>query len=289
MVDVHCHLNFHSFEKDYDEVIRQAFNDGVTKIINVGTKIDSSQKAVKLAQEYEDLYAIVGVHPHHADKPMLGCHPEFISGSRSRNKFGMTGKRSDDWIRQLESLAQRPKVVAIGEIGMDFYNYKSNGIVDPKIQEKVFIQQIELAHQLKLPLQIHNRHAGKEIIDILSSHKSYLLNPPGMFHCFAGSMDILKSALQMGFYIGFDGNITYSGLAPGEKTSLRKLAKYTPIDRLVVETDSPFLTPEPHRGSRNMPSYVIITAKFIANLKHIDFPEFEAKTTQNAINIFKLK
>lgn len=265
MIDVHCHLNFHSFEKDYDQVVKSAFEAGVTKIINVGTKIDSSEKAVELAKNHENLFAIVGIHPHHADKVEKG------------------------WEIALEELAKNArKVVGIGEIGMDYFRYKSNDIVDPKLQKEVFIQQIELAHKLKLPLQIHNRHAGNEIIDILSNYKSYLLNPPGMFHCFAGSIDILKSALQMGFYIGFDGNITYSGIAPGEDTDLKDLVKYTPLDRIVTETDSPFLTPQPHRGSRNKPEYVIIIAKFIAQITGTTFDEIEAKTTENAIKLFTL-
>ena len=264
MIDVHCHLNFHSFEKDYDEVIKQAFEAGVTKIINVGTKIDSSKKAVELAQKYENLYAIVGIHPHHADKLEQG------------------------WFEKLETLAKKPKIVGIGEIGMDYFRYKSNDIVDPKLQKEVFIKQIELAHKLKLPLQIHNRHAGQDILDILLNHKAYLLNPPGMFHCMSGDLDFLKKVLELGFYIGFDGNITYSGLAPGEDTDLKNLVKYTPLDRIVIETDSPFLTPKPHRGSRNVPSYAIITAKFIAKLKTIPFETIEAKTTENATKLFTL-
>jgi len=264
MIDAHCHLNFHSFEKDYDAVIKSAFKAGVTKIINTGTKIDSSQLAVELAQKYENLYAIIGVHPHHADKP------------------------EEEWLEELEKLAKMPKVVGIGEIGMDYFNYKSNDVVDPKLQKEVFIKQIELAHRLKLPLQIHNRQAGKDILDILINHTSYLLNPPGMFHCFAGNMDMLKKVLDLGFCVGFDGNITYNGLAPGEDTSLKDLAKYTPLDRIIVETDSPFLTPEPKRGGRNMPEYVIITARFIAALKGIPFADFEAKTTENTLKIFSL-
>lgn len=264
MIDVHCHLNFHSFEKDYDEVIKSAFQAGVTKIINVGTQIDSSEKAVELAQKYENLYAIVGVHPHHADKPEHG------------------------WLEKLETLAKKPKVVAIGEIGMDYFSYKSNTIVDPELQKEVFIKQIELAHKLKLPLQIHNRQAGKDILDILTNHKSLLLNPPGMFHCFAGSIKILEKVLELGFYVGFDGNITYNGLAPGEDTELKDLVKYTPLDRILAETDSPFLTPQPHRGSRNMPEYVILTAGFIAELKGIAFEDLEAKITGNAIKLFNL-
>ncbi|MDP2637461.1 MAG: TatD family hydrolase [Candidatus Levybacteria bacterium] len=270
MVDVHCHLNFHSFEKDYKGVIEDAFKAGVTKIINVGTKIDSSQLAVDFAQRYKNLYAIIGVHPHHSDK------------------IQEISDKKQNWILELENLAKKPKVVGIGEIGLDYYSYKSNDIVDPRLQKEVFIKQIELAHKLKLPLQIHNRQAGKDILDILLNHKSLLLNPPGMFHCFAGSMDILKQALNLGFYIGFDGNITYNGLAPGEDTDLKELAKYTPFDRILVETDSPFLTPEPKRGSRNKPEYVIITAEFIAKLKDIDFETFEAKTTENSIKLFRL-
>jgi TatD DNase family protein len=264
MIDMHCHLNFHRFEEDYDHVINSAFAAGVTKIINAGTKIDSSKLAVDLAQKYDNLYAVIGVHPHHADKP------------------------EENWLKKLESLAKKPKVVGIGEIGMDYFSYKSNDVVDPKLQEDVFIKQIELAHKLKLPLQIHNRQAGKDILDILLHHKSLLQNPPGMFHCFAGNMDLLKKVLDLGFYVGFDGNITYKGLAPGEDTDLKDLARYTPVDRIVIETDSPYLTPEPMRGSRNMPEYVIITAGFIAKLKGISFADFETKTTENATKIFSI-
>ncbi|MBI4096368.1 MAG: TatD family hydrolase [Candidatus Levybacteria bacterium] len=264
MIDVHCHLNFHAFAKDTDKVIGNAFAAGVTKIINVGTKIDSSQTAVDLAQKYENLYAIVGIHPHHADK------------------------LESNWLEELEELAKKPKVVAIGEIGMDYYSYKSNAIVDPKLQKEVFIKQIQLAHKLNLPLQIHNRQAGKDIVDILLNHKSYLLNPPGMFHCMSGDLDLLKKVLDFGFYVGFDGNITYNGIAKGETTALSELVEYAPCDRIVTETDSPFLTPEPHRGSRNIPSYVIITARKIAEIKKIPFEELADNAIQNAIRLFKL-
>lgn len=266
MIDVHCHLNFHSFKKDYDKVIKNAFKAGVTKIINVGTKIDSSQKAVELASKYDNLYAIVGVHPHHADKIELG----------------------ENWLSELETLTKQPKVVGIGEIGMDNYRYQSNGIVDPETQKEVFEAQIELALRLKLPLQIHNRHAGKAILDILEPYKNEFISPPGMFHCFSGDIDFLGKVLDLGFYVGFDGNITYEGLAPGETITLSELVKYAPLDRIVLETDSPFLTPEPHRGSRNMPKYVIIVAKYIAQIKGISQEEVVLQTTQNAHTIFKL-
>ena len=270
MVDVHCHLNFHAFAKDYDKIIKRAFEAGVEKIINVGTKLDSSQKAVELSKQYKHLYAIVGVHPHHADK----IDPS--AGSRQ------------DWLDELEALAKHKKVVAIGEIGMDYYKYKSNAIVDPNLQKNVFIKQIQLAHRLKLPLQIHNRHAGKEIVDTLISNKSLILNPPGMFHCMSGNIDFLKKILDLGFYVGFDGNITYAGIPPGEDTLLSELVRYAPLDRIVVETDSPFLTPVPHRGSRNEPSYAILVGREIAKIKGVSFEEVETQTTQNAKTLFRL-
>lgn len=267
MIDVHCHLNFHAFEKDYDSAIKSAFEAGITTIINVGTKLDSSQKAVDLAAEYNNLYAIVGVHPHHADKIELGS----------------------DWISELEKIARNPKVVGIGEIGLDNFRYQSNGITDPKTQEEIFITQIELAHKLKLPIQIHNRHAGAEIIKILRTHKSLLMDIPGMFHCMSGDLEHLKNVLDLGFFVGFDGNITYKGLAPGENTALSSLVKAAPIDRIVIETDSPYLTPEPYRGKRNEPKYAIIVRDEIAKIKGVTIEEVETVTTQNTQKLFNLK
>lgn len=290
MVDTHCHLNFKAFEEDVDSVIKSAFETGVTKIINVGTKLDSSQKAIELAEKYNGLYATAGIHPHHADKISF-CHPERSEGS-PYNSAGDSSVASllqnDTFWKEFEKLARHPKVVAIGECGMDFYKYETNGITDPKLQEELFIKQIELASKLKLPLQIHNRQAGKEIINILTRHKSYLLDLPGVFHCFAGDMDFLKKVLDLGFYIGFDGNITYKGIAKGEITSLKDLVKATPLDRILTETDSPYLTPIPFRGARNMPEYVIIVGRAIAEIKNIKFEEVEEQTMKNAEKIFNL-
>lgn len=262
MIDVHCHLNFKSFTDDYDEVIKRALEKGVKRIINVGTSLESSEWAVKLADQYDELYAIVGIHPHHADKVQ------------------------HDWIGRLEKIAAHQKVLAIGEIGMDFYSYKSNGIVDPARQEEVFVKQINLANKLKLPLQIHNRQAGEKVIAILKAHKDLLQNPPGMFHCFAATEEVLRDALAMDFSIGYDGNSTYSGIAPGETVELSTLAKLTPLDRIVTETDSPYLTPAPHRGSRNEPSYVIIVGQHLADLKDVSLTDFEKQTEQNTYTLF---
>lgn len=264
MIDVHCHLNFKVFVKDYDEVIKRAFEAGLTKIINVGTQVSSSERAIELAEQYDNLYAIVGVHPHHADKVELGSH----------------------WLEDLEKLARQPKVIAIGEIGMDNYRYQTNGIVDKPLQEQIFEAQIELAHKLKLPLQIHNRHAGKEILETLAHHKNLLLDPPGMFHCMSGNLAFLKKVLDLGFYVGYDGNITYEGLAPGEGTDLKDLVKATPMDRILVETDSPYLTPVPFRGSRNEPKNAIIIGQFISELKKVPYENVVAQTDNNVQTLF---
>lgn len=264
MVDVHCHLNFKPFANDYDTVIKEALESGVSTIINVGTQIDSSKRAIELAEKYPQLFAIVGVHPHHADKIELGT----------------------EWINELKKLAKHEKVLAIGEIGMDNYRYQSNGIVDPVTQKEIFEKQVELAQKLQLPLQIHNRHAGKEILEVLQHYKAGFQNPPGMFHCFSGDIPFLKKVLELGFYIGFDGNITYVGLAPGESATLRELATYAPLDRIVTETDSPYLTPIPHRGSRNKPSYVILVGEFLRQLKGISFEDLDRQTSLNAKTVF---
>jgi TatD DNase family protein len=273
MVDVHCHLNLHAFDQDFEEVANRAFDAGVRIIVNTGTSIPSSRRAVELAQKYEKMYAIVGVHPHHADK----ADREF------------EGELQKDWFDHLRKLAQEPKVIAIGEIGLDYYKYKSNGIVDKKVQEETFRRQIELSIELGLPLQIHNRHAGEDIIKVLKDYGRKLQDPPGMFHCFAGTFDVLRDALNLGFYIGFDGNVTYKGIAPGETVALKDLALKVPLDRILVETDAPFLTPVPLRGTRNEPKNVIITGEFLAGLLRVNFPDFRSQIYSNFETLFGTK
>jgi TatD DNase family protein len=265
MTDTHCHLNFHSFETDYDQVIQNASAAGVHTIINAGTQVSSSKWAVELAQKYQNLYAVVGVHPHHADKI------------------------ETDWLKDLENLAKHPKVVGIGECGVDYFSYKSNGVVEPEDQKNVFLQHLELTHKLKLPLQIHSRteHARKDVLEILTSIKNNLQDPPGMFHCMAGSKESLRRALNLGFYLGFDGNITYNGAPPGEPEPLRDLVAYSPLDRIVIETDSPYLTPVPHKGERNEPKYAIITAEYIADIKKISVEKVIEQTDKNVYTVFK--
>lgn len=264
MVDVHCHLNFPQFDKDLEDVIKRAKEKGVEKIINVGTSINQSEKVVDLALKHEDLFAIVGVHPHDADK------------------------LDKNWLDELEKIARKPKVLGIGEIGLDYFQHEIEKEVNYDIQKEVFTSQIELSIKLKLPLQIHSRRASKDIIEILKFYKNDLLSVPGMFHCFAGDIDYLKNVLNLGFYVGFDGNLTYKGLAPGEDTMLSELVRLTPIEKMVIETDAPFLTPIPKRGSRNEPSYVIIVGESIAKIKGTSFDEVNKITTQNSKKIFNL-
>lgn len=286
MIDVHCHLQFRAFENDYETAIKEAFETGVTAIINTGTQLSSSRKAIEFAETHDNMYAIVGVHPHHADK--IQHNPdvvEEIEGGKHSTKLKKVSK--DFWTKELEKLTKHPKVLAIGEIGMDYYSYASNGIVDPKLQEEVFVTQIEMAHKTKLPLQIHNRHAGEDVIKILKSHKHLLLPNPGMFHCFAGTKEVLHDALDLGFSIGFDGNSTYKGLAPGETVALPDLIKLTPLDRIVIETDAPYLPPVPYRGKRNEPKYVLLTAQFVADCKGIPYKKLVEQTDKNVYTMFR--
>lgn len=270
MIDAHCHLNFHRFENDVDQVIKDALEKGIKIIVNTGTSIPSSRQAVGLAQKYKELYAIVGIHPHHADK----ADKEF------------EGEIQSDWLEKLGELARQPKVIGIGEVGMDYWNYRTNGIVDRDLQENAFRSQIELSIQLHLPLQIHTRLAWDDTLSILSDYKKDLLEVPGMFHCFSGSIEFTKKVLDMGFYIGFDGNITYGGIPPGEDTSLQDLVDYVPADRILTETDSPFLTPIPLRGTRNVPQNVIIVAEFISNRKKIPLSKLEEIIHDNFSAVF---
>lgn len=272
MIDSHCHLNFHKFENDVDEVIRDSVSSGVSIIVNVGTSIESSRQAVELAQKFDNLYAVVGIHPHHAD--------------RTDVKF--EGEIQNDWLEKLEDLAQQHKVIGIGEIGMDYWNYKSNGVVEKKIQTDAFRKQIELSIKLSLPLQIHTRLAWDNTLSIVLDYKSQLQNVPGMFHCFSGDIEFAKKVLEAGFFVGFDGNITYEGVPPGEATALIDLVKYVPVDRILTETDSPYLSPIPLRGQRNTPKNIKLILDFIAKVKGINYNTIEAQVEKNFHSVFNI-
>jgi len=267
VIDAHCHTQFSAFKNDSDDVIKRALKNGVSVIINSSSDLDSSIKAVKFAENYKNLYAIVGIHPHNADKLDSGWDKELIRIAKSSGK-----------------------VVGIGEIGLDYYSNNDIKIVDPKIQEKVFLRQIEIANELNLPLQIHNRQAGDDILKIIINQLSIInCDPPGMFHCMSGDGEFLKRVLKLGFYVGFDGNITYKGIAKGENTPLSTLVKETPIERIVTETDAPYLAPIPYRGSRNEPMHVIIVGENIAKIKNLNLSVVNKQTTDNIKKLFKIQ
>ncbi|MBI4100621.1 TatD family hydrolase [Candidatus Microgenomates bacterium] len=266
LIDTHAHLNFQAFTADFPEVLKRAKEEGVEKIINVGASLDSSQKAVEISQKYEGLYASVGIHPHHAEETL--------------KNFGTKELKN-----KLDKLAQNPKVVAIGEGGLDYHMYKNGGIANPEKQKKLFLVHLDLAQKLNLPLIFHCRDAHD---DMLKTLKLYTIHSTpyaiqGVFHCFSGDQDFLESVLEMGFYVGFDGNITYKSAQ-----CLRDLVSSTPIDRLLLETDCPYLPPEPFRGLRNEPKNVKIVAGAVAEIKGLPSKVVAEKTSENAHRLFKI-
>lgn len=262
-IDTHCHLNFKAFKKDLDDVIKRAQETGVYKIIIPGAKIGSSQKAVEIAQKFSCCYASIGVHPHHASSIPI------------------------DKLRELEReiiiLTKQKRVVAIGEIGLDYFQYNkypSTIIEDKKRQNELFLTQFNIALKHNLPVIIHSRNAHDDLLEVLGSFNKL---PSGVFHCFDGTKEHLKKVLNLGFFVGFDGNITYP-----ENSNLRELVKFTPLDRLLVETDSPFLTPLPFRGTRNEPSYIPLVAQAVAQIHKKKSNEIAEITSYNATKLFHL-
>lgn len=251
LVDTHAHLNFQVFKDDLDQVLRQSQKAGIEKIINVGADLDSSQKAVEIAQKYSSCYASVGIHPHHA------------------------GEQKTGWEQKLKQLAQNRKVVAIGECGLDYHSYETGGITNPQTQKEVFEKQLNLARELNLPIIFHCRHAQEEILHLIK------VPVTGVFHCFSGDEKFLGQVLKKGFYVGLDGNLTFKNAK-----DLQEVAKSAPLQRILLETDSPYLTPEPFRGLRNSPGNVKLIAEFLAQLLDVSFGEVAKVTSDNAQKVF---
>jgi len=252
LIDTHCHLDFPQFDLDRELMIQRAEAAGVAYFINIGSTLESSAAACVLAQKYAQIYASVGVHPHDA------------------GSFNLQVKD------KLKTLAQQNKVVAIGETGLDFYRNLSS----PLDQEQALVKQIELAKDLNLPLVIHCRQAEKEIMQILKS----ALPLRAVVHCFSGSESFLKECLDCGFFISYTCNITYK-----KAQGLREMVNLTPLKRLMLETDAPYLSPEGFRGQRNEPLQIKLLAEQIALIKGITFEQVADKTTQNAKEFFNLR
>jgi TatD DNase family protein len=256
LIDAHTHLQFKNFDKDRDETIKRALDNGVW-VVNAGANKELSEQAVEIAEKYPTgVWATVGVHPDDAKE---GFDYNFY-----------------------KSLAEKKKVVGIGECGLDYYRLKPEDAENKKLQKEIFIEQIKLAKEIGKPLVIHCRQALEDLIDILESNKKFLNYPPGIIHFFTGTAENAKKLLKMGFYFTFGGLITYN-------RDFDQIIKNIPIEKIMLETDAPFVSPAPFRGQRNEPLYVKEVAKKMAEIKNIPLEEICRKTTANAIDIFKLK
>jgi TatD DNase family protein len=258
MIDSHCHPQFPQYADDREEMVKRALDGGV-RMICVGTDLEMSKKAIELAGQYKGMWASVGLHPN----DNLG--------------EGFDG-------RAYEELLKQDKVVAMGEIGLDYY--RTEGKEDQKLQKDRFIQQLELAKKVTKPLILHCRDSkagstGQAYPDMVDIIKSGYTELGGVIHSYTGSLEEAKQFLDLGLYLGFNGIITFA-------RQYDEIVKYAPLDRILLETDAPYLTPEPYRGKRNEPLYVIEVAKKIAELKGISFDEVAEQTTKNTKKLFSL-
>jgi TatD DNase family protein len=255
LVDTHCHLDFDRFEGDRDEVVARAAAAGVSRIVVPALDLDNAPAVLALAERYEAVYAAVGVHPNSA------------AGWR------------DAWVETLRDLAAHEKVVAIGEIGLDYYWDRT----PHDTQHQAFARQLELAAELALPVIVHNREASEDVLRLLLASPLTGRGAPGVLHSFSAPPQIAAEALAAGYYLGFTGPLTFK-----KSEELRAIAATAPLDRLLVETDAPFLAPHPHRGQRNEPAYVALVAAQLAALHDREPAAMAAQTTTNASRLFGL-
>lgn len=254
-IDTHTHLDDARYNDDREAMIARARETGVEAFVSIGCDLTTSQAAVSLADHYPFVYASVGVHPHEVK------HIQ------------------DEWYDEFRQLAKSKKVVAYGEIGLDYhYNYSS-----PKEQRDRFREQIQLARELRLPLIIHTREAQEDTIAILKEENASEVG--GVFHCFSGDAWLAKEGLELGFYLSFSGILTFQNAA-----ALREIAKQTPLNRVLIETDCPYLTPVPYRGKRNEPAYVSKVAQQLASIHSpaLSLEQIGGQTSDNAKRLFKI-
>ncbi|HKE62813.1 MAG TPA: TatD family hydrolase [Nitrospira sp.] len=254
LIDTHAHLDDARYDGDRDAMIARARQAGVGSFVTIGCDLTTSRAAVALADRHQFVYASIGVHPHEVKHI------------------------SEGWYDEFRRLVTNRKVVAYGEIGLDYhYNHSS-----PKEQRERFREQVQLARELHLPIIIHTREAQDDTITILKEEKASEVG--GVFHCFSGDAWLAKDALDLGFYLSFSGILTFQNA-----TMLREIAKNTPLDRVLIETDCPYLTPVPHRGKRNEPAFVALVAKQLADLyPDLSLEQIEQQTTENAKRLFKI-
>lgn len=260
LVDSHCHIDGEQFDSDREQIIENARLAGVCAMLNIGTgspKDDSFEQTDKLTKDYDFIYGSVGIHPHDAIE-----YDETVEN------------------RLINLIKNNPKLIAWGEIGLDFYYDHS-----PRdVQEKVFRRQINVARELNLPIIIHSRDADDETVQILNEECSHENFCGGIMHCFGGTPEMAESLMNIGFMISFAGNVTFK-----KAENLRDSAKIVPLDKLLIETDCPYLTPVPFRGKRNEPSYVQHTANFLADFYGIEADVLAQQTTENFKRFFNLQ
>lgn len=250
-IDTHAHLFYPNFKGEVEQTVERAKLAGVNYILVPGTDLPTSKKAIELAEEFDGVYAAVGIHPHD------------------------TSEWKDSDLEILTEFTKHPKVVAIGEIGLDYYYDFS-----PKdVQKKAFKAQIDLAIKVGLPIIVHNRESNEDIMEIIRSYKNSTLK--GQFHCFAGSTEDSEELTSMGFYISFTGNITFK-----KADNLRSILKNVELENLLLETDSPFMTPEPYRGKRNEPSNVLLIAEKVAEVHNVSVDDVARITNFNAYKLY---
>jgi TatD DNase family protein len=251
LIDTHCHLDFPQFDQDREEVIARAQEQGIEAMVNIGSSLEATERSLQLAKQYDFIYATAGIHPHEADK-----------------------FRPQDEKAFLEFLKQE-KVVAVGEVGLDYFKNYSK----PENQRTLFRILLRLAKEKNLPLVIHSRQAEQDTLKIL---KEFVILE-AVVHCFSSGADFLKECLDLGFFVSFTCNITYK-----KAEGLRDIVRITPMDRLLLETDAPFLPPEEFRGKRCEPFYVRHLAQEIARIKGLSLDEIARVTTRNAKNFFRI-
>ena len=264
LIDTHCHLDFPDFDKDREEVIEKARKGGIGKIINVGCNLERAKKSLEIAQKYDFIFVAIGLHPQEAD---LG---------------------DDKFFEELEKLLKEPKVVAIGECGLEIpiknlklkiKNYGLEFKEDKDKQKEIFLKQLDLAREFKKPVIIHCRNAYPEILEILKKEKEKNSGLRGVVHFFSGRLSQAEELFELGFLISFTGVITFA-------RDYDKVIRSVPLEKIMIETDAPFVAPEPYRRNRNEPLYVNYVAEKIAEIKNLSYDEVARITTKNAEKLF---